>query len=81
MPDYVTHPVYFTVVHSDHFFWAERESQVGSIYCVLCCYVCFGLHGTNDVYSAVMRTGAVEGGKGEEGKGKLEGAALGDFGG
>jgi len=28
-----------------------------------------------------MRTGPVRGGKGEEGKGKLEGAALGDFGG
>jgi len=34
----------------------------------------------NDVYSAVIRTGAVEGEKGK-GKGKVEGAALGDFGG
>ena len=31
------------------------------------------------MYSAVMRTGAVEGKKGGEGKGKVEGAALGDF--
>jgi len=34
----------------------------------------------NDVCSAVMRTGAVEGERGEEGKGKVEGAALEDFG-
>ena len=51
----------------------------------LLCFVslcCFGLRGMNDVYSAVMRTGAVEGEEGRrEGKGKVEGAALGDFGG
>ena len=51
----------------------------------LLCFVslcCFGLRGMNDVYSAVMRTLAVEGEEGRrEGKGKVEGAALGDFGG
>ena len=41
---------------------------------------CFGQRGMNDVCSAVMRTGAVEGERGEEGKGKVEGAALEDFG-
>ena len=45
---------------------AREPGRLNLLYFASLC--CFGLRGMNDVCSAVMRTGAVEGERGEEGR-------------